>query len=333
MCAFRASINSLLAVVAITLLSVVLSVVAVGQGATVALAQEVLPGTSTSGVVPTVRSDTGENRTDCGSIHSEVPLTTSGKLVWQADEQAEKIPDGFTVTVTDDKKFVSWTSEWPITAVIVRGNNSSHIYLYVPPLLEDAGLIAPLGNNDRLTNVGVVTFCWLEPIPDLEALCEAAGTDLGLGEVVSFAGPISFQDGVAETLAIGVTASYASESVTFGAPFPVVMVVTLVGATIEYYAFDPAVTTGSVDLAAPGSGEVVLCGLTSTTTSTTTPTTTTPTTTLPPESVATFATLPTAIASGGGPRTGALLALFGSIALAAFALTRSSTKVLSWRRN
>ena len=321
----------MLALVAITLLSVV----AVGQGAIVALAQEAMPGTSTAGVVPTVRSDTEENRTDCGSIHSEVSLTTSGKLVWQADEQAEKIPDGLTVTVTDDKKFVSWTSEWPITAVIVRGNNSSHIYLYVPSLLEDAELIAPLGNNDSLTNVGFVTFCWLEPAPDLEALCEAAGSDQELGEVVSFAGPISFQDGVAETLPIGVTASYApeSESVTFGAPFPVVMVVTLVGEMIEYHAFDPAVTTGSVDLAAPGSGDLVLCGLTSTTTTTTTNPTTTTTTTLPPESVATVATLPTAIASGGGPRTSALLALFGSVALAAFALTRSSAKALSWRRN
>jgi hypothetical protein len=333
--ATRTAQNPILAAVFAALLTIMTLV----SGSIGALADEVVPGTSAAGVVPSEESETGQNEVTCASIQSEVLLTSSGPIVWQADDQAEKFLDGLSATLVDSQ-ILSWESEWPISAVIVRGNNSSHIYVYSPTRTSDEDLVAPHNVTGpshapvyRLTNVTRVTFCWHVPPPDLTALCMASGTALALGEVVSHTGPISLEDGVVDpsTLPSGVDVDYDedTELVTFTAPFPVVMVVMHSSEEVVHTPFDPALpakTSGTVHLDAPGTGDLALCGLTVTTT--TTGPDPDPDPDPEPAIVTTEAVVPTSIASGGGPRTSTLLALFAAVAVSVLVPMRSRTRAL-----
>jgi hypothetical protein len=311
-------------------------------GAAGAVADEAPSVTSAAGILPTEESETGRSEVTCASIQSEVELTSSGPIVWQAADPAEKFLDGLSATLVDSQ-ILSWSSDWPITAVIVKGNNSSHLYVYPSETLSDEGLVAPLrvtGPSDRqrfsLTNISRVTFCWHVAPPDLTALCMAGATALGSGEVVSAAGPVRFDAGVVDptTVPLGVVASYdlGTQLVTFAAPFPVMMAVTHSSEGMVTEAFDPALAvqaSGTVHLDDPGTGALVLCGMAATTTLVTPATPASESE--PPVEVTAVAVVPTSIASGGGPRNSTLFmvaALFASVAFGIRSLTRSSASAL-----
>jgi hypothetical protein len=229
-------------------------------------------GTSSAGVVPIVvtGASPGGNVT-CAEAVPSADLDSSERLAWQGNRLRGALPDGLEVVVGSDT-VVSWTSTFPISAVIVKGGSAAHVYRYAPALLADGGLVAPPNSSGDAAALSNLTFCWDpspddEPGPDLFALCaQAAGES---GPIVSFAGPIAIVDGAVDPASVPLghelTFDPASAHVEFSAPFPVVAAITVTSEP-NAHRFDPPTTTGIVPMSVnPGSGRLVLCGHESTT--------------------------------------------------------------------
>ena len=234
--------------------------------------------TSDAGVTPSEHSssqgggdlkclDLDEDFTGTAHVEGEaiVPVAAVTTVAHEDGHEEESFPEWLSFEV--DGSTVSWSSDYPISAVILKGGPKSHAYVYGPARLSDGGLITPQNNSGKPADISSIRFCWEgDPDqPDLTALCEAAAASAGVGAIVSAVGPMSIVDGVVDmsTVPAGVELTFdlATEMVGFSAPFPVVTAVTQASEPVTHM-IDPPSLTGNVPLSSnPGDGDVVLCGL------------------------------------------------------------------------
>ena len=260
----RAALTTLFGVSLVALVAVATTAASGTAGAAVAA------GTSDRGVVPVEYSTGTGGNVECREI-TQIPtaadLESSGRIERQGNGFRGSFPAGLEVTLTS-QTFVSWTSTFPIAAVIMKGGSSANVYVYGSSVTSDAGLAAPVGSSGNPANLSNITFCWFanggDPV-DLQALCLDAATKAGVGDIVSLAGPVVIDDGsvVASSVPAGFTVLFdlADDRIDFTAPFPVVAVVTAASDPVVHL-IDPPSTTGSVPLSGnPGDGELVFCGL------------------------------------------------------------------------
>ena len=261
----RAALTTLFGVSLVALVAVATTTAASGPAGAVVAA-----GTSDRGVVP-AEYDTGTGGnvecTEITQIPTAADLESSGRIERQGNGFRGSFPAGLEVTLTS-QTFVSWTSTFPIAAVIMKGGSSANVYVYGPSVTSDAGLAAPVGPSGNPANLSNITFCWFEdggePV-DLQALCLDAATKADVGPIVAFAGPVVIDDGsvVASSVPVGFEVLFdpMTDRVDFTAPFPVAVVVVAASDPVVHL-IDPPSTTGSVPLSGnPGDGEVVFCGL------------------------------------------------------------------------
>jgi len=244
-----------------------LTVVLAGAGAGTASAAAAV-GTSDAGIVPIVIDGGPGGNVICSQVPSDVTLESSDRLDRQGGRLVGDLPDGIEVSVVEDR-YVNWSSDLPITAVIVKGGPAANVYVYAPALLADSGLVSPVGPSGQPADVSNVTFCWdpdpTDPPVDLLQICMDAAVSADVGPIVSVAGPIGIRDGsvVLSSVPDGLFITYdaISDQVGFVAPFPVVVVVTATSAHRIHHIVPPS-TSGTVPLTSnPGHGDVVLCGL------------------------------------------------------------------------
>lgn len=241
--------------------------IAAAAGSMHVAAAQTAPGTSGQGIVPIVINGDGGNVT-CAEVPSSATLSSSERLEVRGNSLVGDLPEGLEVVLASNKRSISWTSTFPITAVIVKGGDAANVYVYAPPLLADTGLVAPPRPNGQAADVSNVTFCWDENGGngvDLQALCLSEATKADVGDIVSFAGPIVIEDGIVDmtTVPAGVMVSFdaMADQLSFTAPFPVVVAVTVASLPVVH-PIDPPSTTGGVPLSGnPGGGELMLCGL------------------------------------------------------------------------
>lgn len=77
---------------------------------------------------------------------------------------------GLTINVTNDGTYVSWSANFGIDAVIVKGGPNANLYVYDPPAesFGDSGLHSPINaSNGTPYGVSHISFCY-----DLEVLVE-----------------------------------------------------------------------------------------------------------------------------------------------------------------
>jgi hypothetical protein len=220
--------------------------------------------TSDAGITPQVWSGGHGGNVTCAELAPPADLISSPRLDWSGGKLVGGLPDGIEVSVVDSTR-VSWTSERPITAVIVKGSAAAHVYRYAPALRSDGGLVAPVNASGNPSELSNLTFCWLDGVIDLTELCASAATATGLGEIVSSSGVMRIRDGAVDTSSVPLGHSLGFDPVTeridFVAPYPVVVAVTLASEPVVHLISPPS-TSGSVSFTTnPGSGDVVLCGL------------------------------------------------------------------------
>lgn len=207
----RAALTTLFGVSLVALVAVATTTAASGPAGAVVAA-----GTSDRGVVPVEYSTGTGGNVECTEI-TQIPtaadLESSGRIERQGNGFRGSFPAGLEVTLTS-QTFVSWTSTFPIAAVIMKGGSSANVYVYGSSVTSDAGLAAPVGPSGNPANLSNITFCWFEngggnggdPV-DLQALCLDAATKADVGAIVSFAGPVVIDDGsiVASSVPAGFT--------------------------------------------------------------------------------------------------------------------------------
>ncbi len=64
------------------------------------------------------------------------------------------------LTVLTDGKYVSWSSEFGIGAIIVFGGGAANVYVYNPQQMSDSGLASPPNRSGNPADLGNITFCW-----------------------------------------------------------------------------------------------------------------------------------------------------------------------------
>jgi hypothetical protein len=221
--------------------------------------------TSDAGISPQVWSSGGHGgNVTCAELAPPDELISSPRLDWSGGKLVGGVPDGIEVSVVDSTR-VAWTSEWPITAVIVKGSAAAHVYRYAPALRADAGLVAPVNASGNPSELSNLTFCWLDAVVDLTELCRSAASVIGLGTIESFSGVMRIRDGAvdASSVPLGHTLEFdpVTERIDFVAPYPVVVAVTMASDPVVHHIAPPS-TSGSVSFTTnPGSGDIVLCGL------------------------------------------------------------------------
>jgi hypothetical protein len=61
----------------------------------------------------------------------------------------------------------SWSSEYPVCAVVVKGGPNANVYYYYEysePVMGDTGLVAPFNeNSEKVYDISHVTFCFCDP--------------------------------------------------------------------------------------------------------------------------------------------------------------------------
>lgn len=72
------------------------------------------------------------------------------------------------LSVSTDGTFVSFESDFPIGAVIVKGSNDANVYYYDPAVLADEALSAPDNPSGGPAGLSNLTFCWNGTPPDDE---------------------------------------------------------------------------------------------------------------------------------------------------------------------
>jgi hypothetical protein len=224
---------------------------------------------SDAGITPQVWSGGGlGGNVTCAELAPPDDLISSPRMDWSGGKLVGGVPDGIEVSVVDSTR-VSWTSEWPITAVIIKGGPAAHVYRYVPALRADAGLVAPMNASGNPAELSNLTFCWLDEdddgVVDLLALCESTAAATGLGAIVSSSGVMRIRDGAVDPASVpaghALDVDMMTERIDFLAPYQVVAVVTMVTDPIVHLIAPPS-TSGSVAFTTnSGSGDIVLCGL------------------------------------------------------------------------
>jgi len=204
------------------------------------------PGTSDAGVAPVQIAGGPGGNVACSDIPSDVPLTSSERLEWEGGVLDGTVPEGIEVSIIDDRS-VTWTSVFPVFAVIVKGGPASHVYLYAPAMSADAGLIPPLGRTGRPVDVGVVTFCWVPEPPDPPTVEPPSCNDVDAnGEI----GPIPVRGGVIDAADVPVeitSISISGEGVTFASTVLVVGLL-VIADSLELYALSEPLLTATVPI-------------------------------------------------------------------------------------
>jgi hypothetical protein len=72
------------------------------------------------------------------------------------------------LTVNTDGKYVSFSSSFPIGAVIVKGSNDANVYVYEPQVSSDTGLASPPNASGNFAGLSNLRFCWNPPEDDDE---------------------------------------------------------------------------------------------------------------------------------------------------------------------
>jgi len=129
---------------------------------------------SNGGVTPyTIGGDNpGGNRTcsEVGAAFFDDPdyYQFSSDRVNYTSQFDGTFPSGLTV-VTDGTN-VSWSSNFGIGAVIVKGSNDANAYVYDPQRKNDAGLAPPPNSSGGPAGLSNITFCW-NPEPEPAQWC------------------------------------------------------------------------------------------------------------------------------------------------------------------
>lgn len=118
---------------------------------------------STGNIIPWLYN-TG-NANSCEDINydcSEADIC-SGPINFDAETGMFDVafPEGITVTMSADGKYVTWASDRPVTgAVVVKGGTDSHIYEYTECTSGDAGLVSPKNNGGQISTLSHLVFCF-----------------------------------------------------------------------------------------------------------------------------------------------------------------------------
>lgn len=132
--------------------------------------EAMVKSTSATGVVPVLRTDGPGGNVECDATNY---AHTSGRINFVDGVFDGTFPEGFTVTVTDNK-FVSW-SYTPVggmcldgVVVIVKGGPGSNVYAYPAGVNGDRGLASPVNTGGNIADLSNLTFCFnLKPCEDL----------------------------------------------------------------------------------------------------------------------------------------------------------------------
>ena len=68
-----------------------------------------------------------------------------------------------TITISNNNGYsFDWTSEWPVSCVIVKGSNAANVYCYDTPVYGDTDMLAPVNASGNNAAVSHATFCYNE---------------------------------------------------------------------------------------------------------------------------------------------------------------------------
>ena len=120
--------------------------------------------TSDSGVDP-VLWDTGPGgNVECEQVGDYA--YSSGRINFNEGVFDAPFPPGFTVTVSEDGKLVSWSFDgggiWCLDgiSVIVKGGNAANVYTYPADVTGDTGLASPINASGGPAALSNLTLCY-----------------------------------------------------------------------------------------------------------------------------------------------------------------------------
>jgi hypothetical protein len=130
---------------------------------------------------------------------------TSGRNNYEGGVFSMEWPEGLTVNVSSDGKYVSWSYDAPegycleSMAVIVKGGPAAHIYKYEAGTTWDEGLHSPLtgGKKKTIAALSNLTFCFnLTEAPEApEATSQSECFGEGAGEFTSLTATATAPEG------------------------------------------------------------------------------------------------------------------------------------------
>jgi hypothetical protein len=83
---------------------------------------------------------------------------------WSEDGGSYTVDGGNTITISDnDGQSFGWTSELPVSCVIVKGGTAANVYCYPGGAYSDTGMFAPINpNSQEHYDISHATFCFNE---------------------------------------------------------------------------------------------------------------------------------------------------------------------------
>jgi len=284
-------------------------------------------GTSDAGVAPR-HVDTGPGgNVACDEIDGFTGMTSSSRVNYGAGGFDGSWPDGIEVVVTDGTS-VAWTSTFTITAVIVKGGPAANVYVYVPALGADSGLVPPTAPSGQPAGLSNLTFCW---DPDTEAevgsFCDSLPDTIVVGPVLIRSGALE-EETVPDPI---VELEIGEEEMLFESTMLVAGVV-VIASPEELHEFETPVLKASlpVVIGEDDDLDLVFCVLTASTVPTDPPApdpvpAADP---APPTPQVTQSADPTVIPTGGGPAERTSLSLLAFVILSLV----GSTAMTVWSR-
>ncbi|KHG64665.1 hypothetical protein QT17_11065 [Thermus sp. 2.9] len=125
-----------------------------GPSAKVGVASSVTP-------IPYIPWQAGSAETECAQ--AGIPFGGAYKVDPPTSGTSNVDAYGHYVTVSfsQDGRYVDWSSNLAISAVIVKGGPNANVYIYNPPATSDTGLRAPDHPREgQIPAISHVTFCW-----------------------------------------------------------------------------------------------------------------------------------------------------------------------------
>ena len=119
-----------------------------------------------SGVIPELVTWVGSAEFECSQAGcGEFSFKVDG---WDQTVDGPYVYNDNIISIYDnDGKSFSWTSEYKVCAVIVKGGPNSYVYHYEGGACGDEGLVAPVNQkNGKNYAVSHVSFCWIDETCD-----------------------------------------------------------------------------------------------------------------------------------------------------------------------
>lgn len=111
---------------------------------------------SMNGIVPEIHEGSNGGNVTCEQLGYNASSTRNDYNNGSFDDAW---PSG--ITATTDGIFISWSSTFGISAIIVKGGPNANVYTYSPVSMGDSGLASPINaNNQRPYGLSNLTFCW-----------------------------------------------------------------------------------------------------------------------------------------------------------------------------